>query len=79
MNYNLNDLQANAPKSSTWSSLGKLLKLISHERRNLLMALGAILVNSTLNLFGPLIMGHTIDRYIFVPHKNYQGVLENCA
>ncbi len=24
MNYNLNDLQANAPKSSTWSSLGKV-------------------------------------------------------
>jgi len=79
MNYNLNDLQANAPKSSTWSSLGKLLKLISHERKNLLMALMAILVNATLNLFGPLIIGHTIDRYVFVPHKNYHGVLVNCS
>ncbi|HEY2582954.1 MAG TPA: ABC transporter ATP-binding protein [Mucilaginibacter sp.] len=79
MNYNLNDLQANAPKSSTWSSLGKLLQLISHERKNLLMALGAILVNSTLNLMGPLIIGHTIDRYIFVAHKDYHGVLVNCA
>ncbi len=79
MNYNLNDLQANAPKSSTWSSLGKLLELISHERKNLLMALGAILVNSTLNLFGPLIIGRTIDNYIFVQHKNYNGVLVNCG
>ncbi|TWI96274.1 ATP-binding cassette subfamily B protein [Mucilaginibacter frigoritolerans] len=79
MNYNLNDLQAKAPKSSTWSSLGKLLQLISHERKNLIMALTAILVNSTLNLFGPLIIGHTIDQYIFVPHKNYHGVLVNCA
>ncbi len=79
MNYNLNDLQANAPKSSTWSSLGKLLKLISHERKNLLLALTAILVNSTLNLLGPLIIGHTIDRYIFVPHKDYHSVLVNCA
>jgi ATP-binding cassette, subfamily B, bacterial len=79
MNYNLNDLQAKAPKSSTWSSLGKLLQLISHERKNLIMAVMAILVNSTLNLFGPLIIGHTIDRYIFVPHKNYHGVLMNCA
>jgi len=79
MNYNLNDLQAKAPKSSTWSSLGKLLQLISHERKNLIMAIAAILVNSTLNLFGPLIIGHTIDQYIFVPHKNYHGVLVNCA
>jgi len=79
MKYNLNDLQANAPKSSTWSSLGKLLELIRHERKNMLMALGAILTNSTLNLFGPLIIGHTIDEYIMVRHPSYQGVLQNCA
>jgi ATP-binding cassette subfamily B protein len=79
MKYNLNDLQANAPKSSTWSSLGKLLKLIEHERKNLIMALAAILVNSSLNLFGPLIFGHTLDEYILVPHKNYHGVLVNCT
>jgi len=79
MNYNLNDLQAKAPKSSTWSSLGKLLQLIKHEQRNLLLALIAILVNSTLNLMGPLIIGQTIDKYIFVAHKNYHGVLVNCA
>ena len=79
MKYNLNDLQANAPKSSTWSALGKLLQLINHERTNLLLALIAILVNSTLNLTGPLIIGHTIDRYIFVAHKNYHGVLVNCG
>ncbi|HEY4327211.1 MAG TPA: ABC transporter ATP-binding protein [Mucilaginibacter sp.] len=79
MKYNLNDLQATAPKSSTWSSLGKLLKLIEHERKNLLLALTAILVNSTLNLFGPLIIGNTIDNYIFTAHKNYHGVLVNCG
>jgi ATP-binding cassette subfamily B protein len=78
MNYNLNDLQAKMTKSSTWSSLKKLLQLISHERKNLILALIAILVNSTLNLLGPLIIGHTIDTYIFVPHKNYHGVLMNC-
>jgi ATP-binding cassette subfamily B protein len=79
MKYNLNDLQANAPKLSTWSSLNKLLQLISHERKNLLLATLAIVVNSTLSLLGPLIIGHTIDKYIFVPHKNYHGVLINCA
>jgi len=79
MNYNLNDLQAKAPKSSTWSSLGKLLELISHEKKNLWLALMTILVTSGINLVGPLIIGKTIDDYIFVPHKNYHGVLVNCA
>jgi len=79
MKYNLNDLQAAAPKSSTWSSLGKLLELIRHERKNLVLALMAILTNSALNLFGPLIIGHTIDEYIMVRHPSYNGVLQNCA
>jgi ATP-binding cassette subfamily B protein len=79
MKYNLNDLQASAPKSSTWSSLGKLLKLISHERRNLFLALGAILANSGLNLYAPYLIGKTIDKYIFTPHKDYHGVLVNCG
>jgi ATP-binding cassette subfamily B protein len=43
------------------------------------MALTAILVNSTLNLLGPLIIGRTIDKYIFVRHKDYHGVLINCG
>jgi len=79
MNYNLNDLQEKAPKSSTWSSLNKLLQLISHERTNLWLALTAILINSTLNLLGPLIIGNTVDDYIVSPHKNYHGVLVNCG
>jgi len=79
MNYNLNDLQAKAPKTSTWSSLKSLLQLISHERKNLWMALGTILVTSTINLVGPLVIGNTIDDYIVVAHKNYHGVLVNCA
>ncbi|MDB4923695.1 MAG: multidrug transporter [Mucilaginibacter sp.] len=28
---------------------------------------------------GPLVVGNTIDKYIFVAHKNYHGVLVNCA
>jgi ATP-binding cassette subfamily B protein len=79
MKYNLNDLQAAAPKSSTWSSLGKLLKLISHERRNLFLALLAILANSGLNLYAWYLIGKTIDQYIFTAHKDYHGVLVNCG
>ncbi|BAU53893.1 ABC transporter ATP-binding protein [Mucilaginibacter gotjawali] len=79
MKYNLNELQANAPKSSTWSSLGKLLQLISHERKNLWMALIAILVNSGLNLYAWYLIGKTIDKYIFTAHKDYHGVLVSCG
>ncbi len=73
MNYNLNALPGKDEKVSTYSALKSLLQLISHEKKNLLVALGAILLNSTLNLLGPLIIGYTIDKY--VQHKQYHGVL----
>ncbi|MEO8860906.1 MAG: ABC transporter ATP-binding protein [Ginsengibacter sp.] len=73
MNYNLNKLLEEKEKKSTFSSLKSLLQLIAHEKRNLLLALFAILVNSTLNLLGPLLIGHAIDKY--VQHKIYHGVL----
>ena len=73
MNYNLNKLTDDKEKQSTYSSLKSLLQLISHEKKNLLIALFAILANSTINLLGPLIIGHTIDKY--VQNKIYHGVL----
>ncbi len=73
MNYNLNKILEEKEKRSSFSSLKSLLKLIAHEKRNLLLALCAILVNSTLNLLGPLLIGHAIDKY--VQNKIYHGVL----
>lgn len=73
MNYNLNKLTDDKEKRSTYSSLKSLLQLISHEKKNLVIALFAILTNSTINLLGPLIIGHTIDKY--VQNKVYHGVL----
>jgi len=73
MNYNLNNLTGQAQKTSTLAGLKKLLQLIAHEKRNLIMAGFAILLNSTLNLLGPLIIGHTIDKYVQI--KQYHGVL----
>src|ERR1700733_7077745 len=73
MSYNLNQIQGKKEKVSTYSALKSLLQLISHEKKNLLVALFAILLNSTLNLLGPLIIGYTIDTY--VQHKQYHGVL----
>ncbi|MDN3582615.1 ABC transporter ATP-binding protein [Mucilaginibacter flavus] len=75
MNYDLNQLSKTAPKTSTWAGLKKLIQLISHEKRTLLFALCAILINSTLNLLGPLIIGRTIDKY--VQHKDFNGVIHN--
>jgi ATP-binding cassette subfamily B protein len=77
MNYNLNKLSEKQQKTSTLAALKKLLQLIEHEHKNLLLALMAILANSTLNLLGPLIIGHTIDKY--VQTKNYHGVIVNAS
>ena len=73
MNYNLNAPSGQQQKTSTLAALRKLLQLINSERRNLLLALFAILINSSLNLTGPFLIGYTIDKYI--QHKNYSGLL----
>ncbi len=73
MNYNLNKLTAGEEKRSTYVALKNLLHLIADERKTLYLAVVVILINSTLLLMGPLIIGHTIDTYIRV--GQYQGVL----
>lgn len=73
MNYNLNQLSEKQEKQSTYQALKRLLNLISAERRNLWLALIAILVNSGLLLLGPLLIGHTVDTYIRT--KQFHGVL----
>jgi ATP-binding cassette, subfamily B, bacterial len=77
MNYNLNDISVKQEKSSNLRILQKLLQLIREERKNLLLALVAILINSGLTLLGPYIIGHTIDKYVM--HKDYHGVLVNAG
>jgi ATP-binding cassette subfamily B protein len=73
MNYNLNKLSEGEKKTSTYAGLKSLLKLIEHERKNLIIVLFIILLNSTINLLGPFLIGYTIDTY--VQHKQYSGVL----
>ena len=75
MNYNLNELSGGQQKTSTLAALKKLLQLIAHEKRNLTFAIIAIVINSTLNLLGPLVIGYTIDRYVRT--KQFHGVLVN--
>ncbi len=73
MNYNLNQITEKEEKTSTVAALKKLLELISAERTTLWIALVAILVNSTLLLLGPLIVGYTIDAYVRT--RDFGGVL----
>lgn len=77
MNYNLNQLYEQQEKTSAYKAIKKLLALIEHEKTNLLIAFAAILVNSVLQLLGPLLIGHAIDAYIRT--KQYQGVLLTSA
>jgi ATP-binding cassette subfamily B protein len=73
MNYNLNKITEQEEKTSTIAAVKKLLELISAERKTLWIALVAILVNSTLLLLGPLIIGYTIDNYVRT--RQFDGVL----
>lgn len=73
MSYSLDNQSSGQEKTSTWSGLKNLLKLVSGEKNKLILALCAIILNSSLNLLGPLLIGHTIDKYIQT--KQYHGVL----
>jgi ATP-binding cassette subfamily B protein len=74
MKYNLNQKQEQPKASlSIYDTLKRILLLIGDERRNLMIAFAAILVNASLNMFAPMIIGYTIDKY--VQTKQYHGVL----
>ncbi|QHV99852.1 ABC transporter ATP-binding protein [Spirosoma endbachense] len=78
MNYDLNQFVGQKEeKNATYKALRKLLALIDDEQRTLILAFGAILINSSLILLGPVIIGRTIDQYIVT--KQYDGVLTNAA
>lgn len=74
MNYNLNKKTDDSKKrESIGATLKKLAVLLTSEKRILTFALIAILINATLTLLGPMIIGYTIDHY--VQTKQYRGVL----
>lgn len=79
MNYDLNKLSAQQEKKSTLKALRSLLQLISDERRNLLLAQIAIIINSGVNLTGPLLIGRALDKYVTGARKDYHGVLVYAA
>jgi ATP-binding cassette subfamily B protein len=74
MTYNLNIGKAGGGKPvKTWTSLKKLVLVLADEKRNLFIALFIILINASLSLMGPFLIGHTIDTY--VQTRQYHGVI----
>lgn len=73
MNYKLNTNQEGKKKVGTFTALKSLWPLLREEKKNLFLAFIAIIVNSLVNLFGPFIIGHTVDKYVLT--KQYHGVL----
>lgn len=72
MNYNLNKTNS-SKKTSSWQVAKTLWPLIAEEKKIMIAALCAVVVNSLLNLIAPRLIAHTIDTYI-VP-RDYHGVL----
>ncbi|TCC97336.1 ABC transporter ATP-binding protein [Pedobacter psychroterrae] len=72
MNYNLNELQKK-DKKPVFQELKGLVDAAGGEQRNLVVALLIMLLNTALNLSGPLLVGYTIDHYIQT--KQFDGVL----
>ncbi|RFS26335.1 ABC transporter ATP-binding protein [Chitinophaga silvatica] len=73
MNYNLNNNINKGQRASNYTAFKNLLQLITHEKKNLLLAFGAILLNALLNLMGPLLVSYAVDH--FIVKKNYHGLI----
>lgn len=72
MNYALNNSGSKGRKRTLQTAFKKLLPFLAGEKRNVIVAFIAIIINSTSNLLGPVIIGYAVDTYIRV--GDYQGV-----
>lgn len=72
MKYTLNTPKE-AKKTSMWDNLRKLAPLLAPEKKALMGAFLAMLINSGLNLVGPMVLGIAIDTYI--QRGDYMGAL----
>jgi len=74
MNYNLNSIpDEKGKKKSTWGSLKTLVWHMVEGKQLLLVSFVAMTIAAVLSLLGPVIIGHTIDKYIQT--KQFHGVL----
>ncbi len=73
MNYNLNQSEDGIAKQDWKTAVKKMIPLIKDEKRLLILASIAIIINSVANLIAPIMVGQAIDKYI--PVGDYHGVL----
>lgn len=77
MSYNLNARRGRVletvEKVSASTILRRLLTLIDEERKNLYIAMVFIFINSGLNLIGPYLLGHAVDKFVVTHH--FDGVI----
>ena len=75
MSYKLNSANAQEKRESLGQALRRLLPLMADEKRNIIIAFGAILITSAATHASPYIIGQTVDRYI--AHGDFGGVIVN--
>lgn len=73
MNYSLNKNSKTPQKTFVVEAGKKLWPLVSMEKKIIIAALAAVILNALLNLLAPRLIAHAIDT--FIPAKNYHGVL----
>lgn len=76
-NYSLHNPNDKQQKVSILTVMKKLLILMKDEKANLLWASLATLITTGLNLWAPVVIGHTVDTYI--QGRNFHGVLVSAA
>lgn len=73
MNYKLSTIKEEKQKISPLAAAKSLWPFLYDEKRIIILAFAAIIINSLTNLFGPFLIGHTVDTYVIT--KQYHGVL----
>lgn len=73
MKYNLLFDTVENKKMSTGEIFSKLVQLVGTEKRSLIIALSVILINSSLNLVAPFIIGNAVDKFVIT--QQFDGVI----
>lgn len=71
MKYQLSNTKET--KASIWQALARLWELLADEKRVMVIAIAAVILNSVVNLYAPRLIAHTVDTFI-IP-RNFHGVL----
>jgi len=74
-NYALNTTASRKEQNNgIMNAVKKFLPLLADEKKKMLLAFVAIVINSSMNLMAPVVVGYTIDTY--VQTGNYDGVVK---